>query len=70
MGDNFRFNVFGKEEAGLAGTAIAGPSGHNRRGQLLDLNLDEHDLVNFLMLILYRFKVKEIRFSKFQDNKR
>jgi hypothetical protein len=28
--------------------AEAGPSGLQRRGQLLDLNLDEHDLVNIV----------------------
>jgi len=46
-GDNFQFNLFGKDDDNVA-AAEAGPSGLQRRGQLLDLNLDEHDLVNIV----------------------
>ncbi len=59
--EGFHFNLFGKSTGSSAGTsqeagaaesssseAAAGTSGLNRprRGQLLDLNLDEHDLVS------------------------
>jgi hypothetical protein len=58
----FKFNLFGKDESGLAGpssaitaaatitTAAPQPgsslSDVNRRRLILDLNLDEHDLVS------------------------
>ena len=50
-GDNFQFNLFGKDDENVA-AAEAGPSGLQRRGQLLDLNLDEHDLVNIVFIYI------------------